>query len=267
MPYSELKPGRLRFEDESTGNARLLIQDNDDLKYADGAGTVIQLLSNLKSGTKAARPSAGLKGRIYFATDTGEWFYDDGSNWHRIACGGDFIGDADLDTKFETERSADEDIVRAKAGGQDIFEGYSSGIIRIVKNSDCSVYRTTDLTVSHDTWTQVTDFDGTDWDNQSEFDLTNGKFTATKPGKYLVYMGAAWGGNSTGRRGVRLYKNGSTYSPYHLVCAGCGDPIYFIGRTLQVPLDAGDYLEFYVYQDSGVNVSLMEFRVRIIKIA
>jgi|GEM_PF-7099882 len=186
---------------------------------------------------------------------------DDGT--HKLS----YIKDADGDTGFEAERNPDEDIARAKAGNQDIFEGYSSGIIRIVKNSDCAAYRTTDLIVSHDTWTKVTNFDGTDWDNQNEFDLTNGKFTATKLGKYLVYTGAAWGGNSTGRRGVRLYKNGNGYTPYHLVCAGCANPIYSIGRTLQVPLDAGDYLEFYVYQDSGVNVSLMEFRVRIIKIA
>ncbi len=260
MPYSELQPGRLRLEDENTGNARWIIQKDDDLQYADGAGNLIQLLSNIKTGTKADRPSAALKGRIYFATDTGEWFYDDGSNWHRIACGGDFIGDADLDTKFETERSADEDIIRAKAGGQDIFEGYSSGIFSLVKQSAIFVQRANTQTIPNATTTKI-EFDTIALDNQNEWDSTNHRWTASKDGIYIVTssiitQGVSW--NQGDFVHLDLHKNGSLYLrlDYYVIEAAVTKHLKLRG-SCGVKVLAGDYLEIFVYIDRGADTDIL----------
>ena len=87
MPYSVLKPSSLRFEDETTGNARIIRQKDDELRYEGSGGDLIQILSNTKIDLKANQPSAGLKGRLYFCTDTKEFFIDDGANWQTIGLG------------------------------------------------------------------------------------------------------------------------------------------------------------------------------------
>jgi len=41
----------------------------------------------LKADTKANRPSAGYAGRMYYATDEGIWYRDDGSSWVELVRG------------------------------------------------------------------------------------------------------------------------------------------------------------------------------------
>jgi len=85
MPYCEIRPGRIRLEDESTGSVRYIVQKDDNLEYLDANENRIQRLSNIVFGNEADLPSAGIKGRIYVATDTKKVFFDDGTSWTEIA--------------------------------------------------------------------------------------------------------------------------------------------------------------------------------------
>ena len=85
MPYCEIRPGRIRLEDETTGSVRYIVQKDDNLEYLDANQNRIQRLSNIVFGNEADLPSAGIKGRIYVATDTKKVFFDDGTNWTEIS--------------------------------------------------------------------------------------------------------------------------------------------------------------------------------------
>jgi len=85
MPYSEIRPGRIRLEDETTGSVRYIVQKDDNLEYLDANQNRIQRLSNIVFGNEADLPSAGIKGRIYVATDTKKVFFDDGTSWTEIS--------------------------------------------------------------------------------------------------------------------------------------------------------------------------------------
>lgn len=69
-------------------------------------------------------------------------------------------------------------------------------------------------------------------------------------GKYLVQGKVAWNTtNTTGRRGVTIYKNGS--GTHNVAYAGT----QYTGGDLSVVMDlaVSDYIQMYVYQDSGDN--------------
>jgi len=176
-----------------------------------------------------------------------------------------YIKDADGDTAFEAERNPDEDIARAKAGGQDIFEGYSSGIFSLVKQSYVAVRRTTPQTIANETDTKV-EFNVVDVDHHSEFDTTNYRFTATKPGIYIICMYARWTGLSSGNLWQRIYKNGNWLAMSETTfshSAGCRFPI----STCAVKLNSGDYIEGNVRQNSGGDLDLLGAYMEIIKVA
>jgi hypothetical protein len=42
----------------------------------------------------ASRPAAGIEGRLFFATDTGASYRDNGSSWDAVATLADFVGDS-----------------------------------------------------------------------------------------------------------------------------------------------------------------------------
>jgi len=194
---------------------------------------------------------------------------DVGSNYGRwlLAASRTKICDEDRDTCFETERSADEDIVRAKAGGQDIFEGYSSGIFSLVKQSHVSVKRTTSQTIATDTWTKI-QLDTVDYDEQNEFDTTNYRFTATKGGIYIVSLRVRWDTFTSGAVYHRITKNGSGVAA-SLVTFQYDSNVQrrLPGCTVSIKLNAGDYIEGQVLQTSGGNLNLLEAYITIVKVA
>jgi len=172
------------------------------------------------------------------------------------------IRDEDDDTCFETERSADEDIVRAKAGGQDIFEGYNSGIFSLVKQSGACMKLSANQTIPDNTDTKLA-LDSYEWDNQGEVDTTNNRFTATESGKYLVCGMVNWNKVSGGYRRIRIFINGSIYKTVHEFNisenAYCTLPF-----SIVVTVNTGDYLEFVVQQTSGGDLSVLSTNTRAI---
>jgi len=252
MPYSELKPGRLRLEDESTGTAYLFIQKDDNLLWCDVSENILQVITNVKFGAKADRPTAGKKGLLYFATDTKEFFYDNGSDWVRVVSGETGLYDADRDTYIEVEKSADEDIIRGYVANTEALKISSAGILTLPKQSACRVYMDNggaNLSVTAATWTKIP-FDAVNFDVQNEFDTTNNRFTATESGKYIlishVTVDALTDQNAYY---LRFYKNGETLSGIVKVRAsGTGEiNIVLVGVY---GLSNGDYVEVYTYGDT-----------------
>ena len=183
-----------------------------------------------------------------------------------------YIKDADGDTAFEAERNPDEDIARAKAGGQDIFEGYSSGIFSLKNQSAVYVTLSADQTIASGTTTKLA-FDNVGYDNQSEFNTTNHRFTATKDGIYLVCLSiltanVAW---SAGNYVVLyVYKNGSEFvKAAEKVDASVTRDINLI-LVAPVKLVGSDYFDFYVRHDRGSDTDISSNSkytyVRIVKI-
>ena len=169
------------------------------------------------------------------------------------------ICDEDRDTCFETERSTDEDIVRAKAGGQDIFEGYSSGIFSLVKQSAVKLRKTTVQTISNLTETKI-QFNVVDVDVQNEWNTTNYRFTCTKTGYYLicasiVYINSSW--SSGDFANLSVYKNGVAHLKLDREQVD-----YDITRYLKlrgaaiIYLNAGDYIEIYTIHDRGADTDI-----------
>lgn len=76
-------------------------------------------------------------------------------------------------------------------------------------------------------------------------------------GNYLFQAGTSWEANAAGQRAVKVVKNGTIDVPGGGAVVGVPAAAYTTQTTTQMmflPLLAGDYLEVFVYQDSGGNL-------------
>ena len=244
MPYSELKPGRLRLEDESTGTAYLFIQKDDNLLWCDVSENILQVITNVKFGAKADRPTAGKKGLLYFATDTKEFFYDNGSAWVRVVSGETGLYDADRDTYIEVEKSADEDIIRGYVANTEALKISTAGILTFPKQSCCVVYLSADQSISADIWTKVA-LDTIEIDTQNEFNSTNNRITVSEAGKYLIVSKVRFKPGASNDHVLNsIYKNGAEF--FTTVSETAGIKAQDLITAKVVSLNASDYIELYV---------------------
>ena len=113
-----------------------------------------------------------------------------------------------------------------------------------------SVSNSTTQSIANNTHTAVT------WDTE-EFDTdafhstssNTSRFTipAGKGGKYLFNCSVRWDNNGSSDRILEIYKNGTIFAALDVVTGNY--PGYMVSRTLS--LVATDYVELYVYQNSG----------------
>ena len=113
-----------------------------------------------------------------------------------------------------------------------------------------SVSNSTTQAISNNTHTAVT------WDTE-EFDTDAFHSTATntsrftipagKGGKYLFNCSVRWDNNGSSDRILEIYKNGTIFAALDVLTGNY--PGYMVSRTLN--LVATDYVELYVYQNSG----------------
>lgn len=78
-------------------------------------------------------------------------------------------------------------------------------------------------------------------------------------GIYLIIFYSKWQSSSTGYRRAELHKNGSDFAPFYLVngeSAGLG--VHIFTSSLIAQLSAGDYVEVYVSQTSGGDLTLYD---------
>lgn len=93
--------------------------------------------------------------------------------------------------------------------------------------------------------------------------VTNsGRITIQYPGVYLITGGFDWSSQTSGTRLITIYKNGvalpsdGAVSRVLYVTAG-GDPAVQGGiNPVMARLDAGDYIEMFVYQNSGSTINV-----------
>jgi hypothetical protein len=113
----------------------------------------------------------------------------------------------------------------------------------------CSVYNTTVFTPATATFTTLT-WDGEFWDSDSMHSTSTNtsRITVPKTGYYRIELQGIWQNNTTGGRGARFLNNGSAIFTQFLDAVD-GDFNYYYPYTAK--LNANDYLEVQVYQDSG----------------
>lgn len=118
--------------------------------------------------------------------------------------------------------------------------------------------QTTAQTINNGVAAQIT-FDSTVTDTYGGHSnsTNNTRYTAQVAGWYLVIGSSVWNNISGGDRTMTINKNGSVV-PYY----GIGNPAATVnvnpGETASglVQLNAGDYVEIGVYQDSGGAIAL-----------
>lgn len=170
------------------------------------------------------------------------------------------IKDVDGDTTFETERNTDEDIIRAKAGGQDVFEGYSSGIFSLVKQSALFIKKANTQTIPDTTITKI-EFDTVVVDDQNEWDDTNYRFTATKDGVYLITaststVSVAWSAGDVAF--FYLYKNDNMYVRLcHYTAEASMTRRLKMEGAVTIKLSAGDYLDIRIWISRGASTDIL----------
>jgi hypothetical protein len=112
--------------------------------------------------------------------------------------------------------------------------------------------KTVSQSISNATYTAVTYAESEDYDTDGIHDLSTNpsRFTAKTPGIYSVIGNVSWASNSTGRRQLVIYKNGSGVgiSEQRSATNGAWDGQFITG---EVQLAAGDYVEIWAWQDSG----------------
>lgn len=115
-----------------------------------------------------------------------------------------------------------------------------------------SAQRTSNQSISNDTWTAVSYSSSEDWDTDGMHSTTvnPSRFTATTAGRYLVSAHMSFEANASGRRSVRTLVNGTDSDLLASVSPVSGSAtVVNVSQTLA--LSAGDYVEFQVYQSSG----------------
>ena len=95
------------------------------------------------------------------------------------------IEDADADTYFWVEKTADEDKIHGVVKDVEAFLLDDAGILTLAKQSSAKAYRNGAQNIPNATWTTV-EHNAKVWDIQGEVNLTTHRFTCTVPGPYLM---------------------------------------------------------------------------------
>lgn len=117
----------------------------------------------------------------------------------------------------------------------------------------CSVYKSGNQSINNNTYTALTwDLENYDTDSIHSTASNTSRFTVPtgKGGKWMVSGTIQYGSNATGQRGGAIYLNGSVYCYTNQINATSAlDCI--LSSAVVLSLSAGDYVEFYGWQNSG----------------
>ena len=171
--------------------------------------------------------------------------------------GGTKIQDADADTNWDVEKTADEDKVHGKVKDVEAFLLDDAGVLTLAKQSRASAYLSGNQSCTNGTWNKVA-LNAEDYDEQEEFDIaTNNRFTAKKAGYYFVAGQVRYNNASVTNAVVYVdvRKNGAEAIP--MLFNYTGTNIEFGAICIHIfPLAVNDYLELYTCQVSGATQAL-----------
>lgn len=115
--------------------------------------------------------------------------------------------------------------------------------------------QTSAQTISTGTFTAI-NFDTEDLDSADGHDAgLPSRYTAVYPGYYEVGGGVTFAANATGRRLARMHVNSALVSGSVSGLPGNASILGFALRAKKVFLNIGDYLEIFMFQDSGGNLA------------
>lgn len=118
------------------------------------------------------------------------------------------------------------------------------------------LYQATAQTVANATWTATT-FDSNLLDNYGGHSnsTNNSRYTSQVAGWYSLRGGGGWVTAASGTgRGADFYKNGAFYQPGAAVVGSSG-AVHVTPATGDMFLAVGDYVELWVWQNSGGNLN------------
>ena len=166
--------------------------------------------------------------------------------------GGSKIQDADGDTSWDVEQSADEDKIHGKVKGVEAFLLSDKGILTLAKQSACAGYQSSNQTIPNLTYTKI-NFDTMEFDLQNEFDLANDRFTATEAGIYFAQVELQISLLDQGDFVIAsIYVNGAQIKDIATQCVADGkSPVVNVATFVQ--LAANDYIEFYARHNYGAD--------------
>ena len=139
-------------------------------------------------------------------------------------------------------------------GGVPVWATPSAGTPTFV---GCSLYKSANASITNATDTTVT-FNTESYDTDGFHDTaTNAEritIPAGKGGKYLITAKTTYASNTTGIRGIYLYKNAAVFLTYNVQPAFTGECNTILSYV--VNLVATDYVYFQTYQTSGGALNL-----------
>lgn len=128
----------------------------------------------------------------------------------------------------------------------------------LMNKPGCQVYRTVAGTLATATWSGAVGLDAEDYDrdNMHNPSANNSRITIVTPGRYRFTARHSWAANSTGTRTImmRINSAGSDSGGTEL-CRGttAGSAVLYTSQdcTGTANLGIGDYVEYFVWQNSG----------------
>lgn len=116
----------------------------------------------------------------------------------------------------------------------------------------------TNQSINNTTWTKIA-FDTELLDSASAYDTSNYRFTVPsgQGGNYLFGFDLSWGVYTAGHQVIMaFYVDGSLYLNATYMWRDSGSDVVSTTYTKMIPLNAGQYVEAYVYQNRGSAATL-----------
>jgi len=256
---------------------RVTLTSKDSLVYTPSKGWIIESLKKFIQLDDTPNSYSGLAGKLFkvnsaetaleASTNTDSEISDAVNKKHSQNTDHK-ITDADGDSGWDTEETADKDEIVGKVAGVEALRIYSSGILDFSKQSACSVYLSTNQNITATTETKL-QLDTEDYDIQNEFDSsTNYRWTATKDGKYLIRPSALFQvAADQDYCSLYIYKNGTAVRRKIMNASGTNNMV--ISEVTVLDLSANDYIEVFVENDSHddtIQAGSLYTRLEIIKL-
>lgn len=159
---------------------------------------------------------------------------------------------------LNADRVGGTEITNATVAGQ-LLIGSGTGTAAWSTPDGCRVYNSADESVGNGSYTALT-FDTERYDNGGLHSLASNtsRLTAQTPGKHLISGHVAWDISATGGRETAIKLNGSTF-----IAADIRQTMSAVNAEISIStvyhLAANDYVELFVYQNSGGNLSVKAF--------
>ena len=166
------------------------------------------------------------------------------------------IQDADGDTSWDVEQTANEDKIHGNVKGVEAFLLDDAGVLTLAKQSRVAAHRSVNQNILTSTWTKI-NLNAEDYDEQGEFDpTTNYRFTAKKAGYYFVVGQARYvlATLANARCYADVRKNGVESIPMVFCYDGSQEMGAICIHIFQLAVN--DYLELWTWQDSGSTIAV-----------